>query len=51
MWLRVKFMTWASFDHPNIEDANRTRASSTQAEHQGGALRALARVLVLLKKR
>ncbi|HYK21475.1 MAG TPA: glycoside hydrolase family 3 N-terminal domain-containing protein, partial [Pyrinomonadaceae bacterium] len=46
--LRVKF-TIGLFDHPYIEDANRTRTIVNSAEHQAVALRAARESLVLLK--
>ena len=46
--LRVKF-TIGLFDHPYIEDANRTKAIVNSAEHQAVALRAARESLVLLK--
>jgi beta-glucosidase len=46
--LRVKFMT-GLFDHPYIEDANRTKSIVNSAEHQAIALRAARESLVLLK--
>ena len=46
--LRVKFMT-GLFDHPYIEDANRTKSIVNSAEHQAVALRAARESLVLLK--
>jgi beta-glucosidase len=46
--LRVKF-TIGLFDHPYIEDANRTKAIVNSAEHQVVALRAARESLVLLK--
>lgn len=46
--LRVKFMT-GLFDHPYIEDANRTKRIVNSAEHQAIALRAARESLVLLK--
>ena len=46
--LRVKF-TIGLFDHPYIEDANRTKTVVNSAEHQAVALRAARESLVLLK--
>ena len=46
--LRVKFMT-GLFDHPYVEDANRTKRIVNSAEHQAVALRAARESLVLLK--
>ena len=46
--LRVKF-TLGLFDHPYVEDANRTVALVNSAEHQAVALRAARESLVLLK--
>lgn len=46
--LRVKFMT-GLFDHPYIEDANRTKRIVNSPEHQAIALRAARESLVLLK--
>jgi beta-glucosidase len=46
--LRVKF-TVGLFDHPYVEDANRTKAIVNSAEHQAVALRAARESLVLLK--
>jgi beta-glucosidase len=46
--LRVKFMI-GLFDHPYIEDANRTKRIVNSAEHQAIALRAARESLVLLK--
>ncbi|HJP93292.1 MAG TPA: glycoside hydrolase family 3 N-terminal domain-containing protein [Pyrinomonadaceae bacterium] len=46
--LRVKF-TIGLFDHPYIEDANRTKSIVNSAEHQQVALRAARESLVLLK--
>ncbi len=46
--LRVKFTT-GLFDHPYIEDANRTKRIVNSAEHQAIALRAARESLVLLK--
>jgi beta-glucosidase len=46
--LRVKFMT-GLFDHPYVEDGNRTKRIVNSAEHQAVALRAARESLVLLK--
>src|SRR4029079_459368 len=46
--LRVKFII-GLFDHPYVEDANRTRMIVNSAEHQAIALRAARESLVLLK--
>ena len=46
--LRVKF-TLGLFDHPYIEDANKTKAIVNSAEHQAVALQAARESLVLLK--
>lgn len=46
--LRVKF-TLGLFDHPYIEDANRTKAIVNSADHQAVALQAARESLVLLK--
>jgi beta-glucosidase len=46
--LRVKF-TVGLFDHPYVEDANRTKTIVNSAEHQAVALRAARESLVLLK--
>jgi len=46
--LRVKFTT-GIFDHPYIEDANKTKAIVSSTEHQRVALRAARESLVLLK--
>ena len=46
--LRVKFII-GLFDHPYVEDANRTRIIVNSAEHQAIALRAARESLVLLK--
>src|SRR5256714_4644261 len=46
--LRVKF-TIGLFDHPYIEDANKTKAIVNSAEHQAVALQAARESLVLLK--
>lgn len=46
--LRVKFII-GLFDHPYVEDANRTRMIVNSAEHQVIALRAARESLVLLK--
>jgi len=46
--LRVKFLL-GLFDHPYIEDANKTKATVNSAQHQSVALRAARESLVLLK--
>jgi len=46
--LRVKFIT-GIFDHPYIEDANKTKAIVNSADSQAVALRAARESLVLLK--
>src|SRR6185503_4248086 len=46
--LRVKFIV-GLFDHPYVEDANRTKMIVNSAEHQAIALRAARESLVLLK--
>ena len=46
--LRVKFIV-GLFDHPYIEDANRTKAIVNSADHRAVALRAARESLVLLK--
>lgn len=46
--LRVKFTT-GLFDHPYIEDSNKTRAIVNSAEHRQMALRAARESIVLLK--
>ena len=46
--LRVKF-TLGLFDHPYVEDANKTMAIVNSTEHQAVALRAARESLVLLK--